>query len=293
MGDSGPRRPGVATTLDESEAGAPGADGDLASTRPRAISPAEQVEQRLQVTSPRMWLALLAFAAIIVSSIVWGVFGRAADEVHGHGTLLPAAGLYDIAVPLDGIVDEVKVSVGDQVSEGQSLVSLNQPRGETEEVKSAVSGKVVSLLVKRGTFVKAGTPVATIEPQGSELEGLLYVPAAAGKRVKPGMQVFLSPSTASSSQFGSMVGTVVDVSSLTVTPERLDLTLGNDSPLADQLLSGGPTLEVLVRLERADTSSGFVWSASRGPDFSITSGTLIDGSVVIAEGSPTKQILGG
>jgi hypothetical protein len=48
----------------------------------------------------------------------------------------------------------------------------------------------------------------------------------------------------------------------------------------------------VVQLESADTPSGFAWTASNGPAFPITSGTLVDGSVVIDESSPVEQILG-
>jgi HlyD family secretion protein len=89
-----------------------------------------------------------------------------------------------------------------------------------------------------------------------------------------------------------MIGTVAEVSSLTVSAEQLNVSLGRNSPLIDALLARGPALEAVVVLESADTPSGFAWTASDGPDFPITSGTLVDGSVVIAEGSPFEQILG-
>ncbi len=285
-----------ATATAEKTPGVGGADSvagameDDASGRPQ--SPAEQIEERLQVTSPRMWLALLGFLVLIVSSLVWGVFGKAADEVHGQGTILPSAGLYEIAAPIDGTITSISVAVGDHVADHTPLVKLTEARGETGDVGSFVSGKVVALFVRVGTFVKAGTPIATIEPDGSDLQGILYVPVSAGKRIKSGMPVYLSPSTASASAYGSMVGAVSSISSLAVTHDRLDLTLGKNAPLADVLRSGGPVLEVVVKLDRANTPSGFRWSTGNGPDFLITSGTSLEGTVVIGEASPTKVLLG-
>jgi HlyD family secretion protein len=106
------------------------------------------------------------------------------------------------------------------------------------------------------------------------------------------MTAFIAPSTTPSSQYGTMKGTVTEVSSLTVSAEQLGVSLGRNSPLIGALLDRGPALEVVVTLERADTPSGFAWTASNGPNFPITSGTLVDGSVVIDEGSPFQQILG-
>jgi HlyD family secretion protein len=121
---------------------------------------------------------------------------------------------------------------------------------------------------------------------------VLYVGAADGKQILPGMTAFIAPSTTPSSQYGTMKGTVTEVSSLTVGAEQLGVSLGRNSPLIGALLDRGPALEVVVTLERADTPSGFAWTASNGPNFPITSGTLVDGSVVIDEGSPFQQILG-
>ena len=54
----------------------PVAEGSIIEDAPpvpsRATTPAEQVEQRLQVTSPRMWLALAGFVVLIVVGLVWG-----------------------------------------------------------------------------------------------------------------------------------------------------------------------------------------------------------------------------
>ena len=42
--------------------------------------------------------------------------------------------------------------------------------GEVEEVRSAIDGTILALLVKLGSYVDAGSPVATIEPAGSDLQ---------------------------------------------------------------------------------------------------------------------------
>lgn len=284
---------GVATAEETTGEARARDDADPSSGEPRRLaSPTDQIEQRLQVTSPRMWLALLGFFVIIVSAIVWGVLGKADDEVRGQGSILPSAGLYEIAAPIDGTITSLDIKVGDHVQAHTSLMKLTTARDETGDIGSNVSGKVVALFVRQGTFVKAGTPLVTIEPDGSDLQGILYVPASAGKRVKPGMPAYLSPSTASASAYGSMVGTVATVSDFPVNRERLELILGQNAPIIDQLLAEGPSLEVTVQLEHADTPSGFKWSTGSGPDFPITSGTPLEGTVVIGQGSPTKVIVG-
>jgi len=239
-----------------------------------------------------MWLALAGFVVLIVAGLVWGVVGRAADQVSGVGLMLPSAGLYDLSSPVPGIVGGISARSGDELTAGQRVLTLTRADGGTQEVTSAIDGTILSLLVKLGSYVNAGSPVATIAPAGSDVQVVMFVGASDGKQVRPGMTAFIAPSTTPSSQYGSMKGTVTEVSDLTVTADQLAVTLGTNSPLIATLLDRGPALEVVVQLERADTPSGFAWTASDGPDFPITSGTLVDGSVVIRERSPLQQILG-
>jgi len=206
--------------------------------------------------------------------------------------MLPSDGLYDLSSPTPGIVRGITARNGDELTAGETVLNLALADGSVKEVTSAIDGTILALLVKLGSYVDAGSPVATIEPAGSDLQVAMFVGASDGKQVRPGMTAFIAPSTTPSSQYGAMRGKVTEVSGLTVSAEQLAVTLGANSPLIEVLLDRGPALEVTVQLERADNPSGFVWSASNGPEFPITSGTLVDGSVVIDEGSPVQQILG-
>ncbi|HET8927430.1 MAG TPA: HlyD family efflux transporter periplasmic adaptor subunit [Microbacterium sp.] len=261
-------------------------------THRRAVTPAEHVEQRLQVTTPRMWLALVGFVILIVAGLVWGILGRAADQVEGVGVMLPSDGLYELSSPAAGIVRGITAQNGDTVTTGEQVLSLEQADGQIREVRSAIDGSIVALLVKLGSYLDAGTVIASIEPAGSDLQVVVFVGAAAGKQITTGMTAYIAPSTAPAAQYGMMKGTVTEVSSLTVSADQLEVTLGTHSPLIDVLLARGPALEVVVQLERAATPSGFAWTASNGPNFPITSGTPVDASVVIDQSSPLQQILG-
>lgn len=258
----------------------------------RAVTPAERVEQRLHVTTPRMWLALVGFVILIVAGLVWGILGRAADQVEGVGIMLPSDGLYELSSPTAGTVRGITAQNGDTVTAGERVLSLEQPDGQVREVRSAIDGSIVALLVKLGSYLDPGDVIASIEPAGSDLQVVVFVGAAAGKQITTGMTAYIAPSTAPPAQYGMMTGTVTEVSSLTVSADQLEVTLGTHSPIIDVLLARGPALEVVVQLERADTPSGFAWTASNGPSFPITSGTPVDASVVIDQSSPLQQILG-
>ncbi len=80
---------------------------------------------------------------------------------------------------------------------------------ESARVTSPHAGRVLELFVDRGDVVSPGTPLFSLEVTSEELMAVLFVPASAGKRVRPGMRVRVSPSTVKREEYGSMLGRVV------------------------------------------------------------------------------------
>jgi HlyD family secretion protein len=51
------------------------------------FSTAEELEELMQVTTPRSWLILLALGSLIVAALIWGYFTTIATTVTGRGAL--------------------------------------------------------------------------------------------------------------------------------------------------------------------------------------------------------------
>src|SRR5947208_45532 len=75
-----------------------------------------------------------------------------------------------------GDVLDVKIAVGDQVSQGQPLVEIEAEKS-TVEVPSPVAGRVAKILVKKGEAVKVGQTFCLIEGEGGEKNGAKTAPA--------------------------------------------------------------------------------------------------------------------
>lgn len=154
-----------------------------------------------------------------------------------------------------------------------------------ELVLSSHYGVVSEIAVAAGDLVKFDTPVVSLLPTdrtlSSETPGpdyllaTLFVPAAEGKKVRPGMEVLIDPRSVRRDVYGYMIGTVRSVSDVPTTVERLRRLLRNDA-LARQLSQeGAPFLvQVVLRRERSNPS-GFAWTSSKGPEVRITAGTLL------------------
>jgi HlyD family secretion protein len=154
------------------------------------------------------------------------------------------------------------------------------------QVSSTVAGHVVELRHRVGDFVRNGEVIATIEPPSTAIEPVVYVSSANGKRVKPGMEVQVSPTTVRREEYGFMKGQIKTVGEYAVTSEGVEAVTGNKQ-LVEELLKSGTKIEVQVGLlANKDTASGYTWSSSGGPPFKIEGGTKVSVSVVASQTSP-------
>ena len=176
----------------------------------------------------------------------------------------------------DGLAIEAKT---------REIARLNAQLSEEQVVRSSHPGQVVEIKVNPGDVLAPGSALATLAPValGRDLQALMYVPPAEGKRVEPGMQAEISPTTVEREVYGHILAEVVSVAPLPATPEGMRRVLQNDQ-LVEQLSLGGAPIEVRLELRRTpDTPTGFEWSSSSGPVSGVNAGTLLEGKVVIEE----------
>ncbi len=101
----------------------------------RLASP-EQLDQLVQVTSPRAWVALAAIGALLLAALLWGIFGSIPSKVMGSCILIRPGGVDEIVAPGNGWVSDISVVAGEQVRHGQMIARVE--RGDSmEQIKSA------------------------------------------------------------------------------------------------------------------------------------------------------------
>jgi HlyD family secretion protein len=188
------------------------------------------------------------------------------------------------------VEDEHELVVLDnKVASAQRKVQTLMERLEREAtVVSSYAGRVVELKVNVGELVDHGTALLTLVPEGvrpdagDDLVSVIFVPAGEGKKIRPGMPVELSPSTAKRDEFGFLMGRVRSVAELPSTPEGMMRTLQNKQ-MVQTLSNNAAPIEVVVDLDRdPGTPSGYKWSSSRGPPIKINNGTLGEADVEVS-----------
>lgn len=253
--------------------------------------PAEAVAARLPVTDARSWLILLGIALLLIAGAVWAFFGQAPQTVKGQGIIVPAHGFVDAGRDANGFLSELLVAPGDHVMKGQIIARL-ETDGVLSDVPAPATGTIATILERTGGYSDPGLPLMTIDPDRDADVAVAFVPALTGSQVRAGMAARVGLATYPSSQYGTITGTVKSIAVLPATPERIALLVGGNASLADYFAAGGPVLEVTVQLDPDPASpSGYHWTFGTGPQTSLTTGTLADVNVVIADGSPIERIL--
>jgi HlyD family secretion protein len=172
----------------------------------------------------------------------------------------------------------------------RNLTGLEHEVEINSSVVSPYEGQVIELKAVPGGLVAAGAPILAIQPEGSTLEVLVYVPSLQAKAVAPGMEAEISPSTVRREEFGFILGQVVYVGQFPASFDALMRNFQNET-LVNSIMKEGPVTELRVVLERdPNTQSGFKWSSSRGPAITITSGTLGTVQVITRKQSPASLL---
>lgn len=229
------------------------------------LSSPERLDELIEVTTPRLWLALLGALILIVMALDWGLYGSVPTLVHGQGILIRDGGLQRVVATDGGLVKQLLVRVGDDVARDQVVARLLQPaENRAVYVSSPYAGRVVELGVTEGSMVTSGTPLLSVEQPGRSLEAILYLPSTDAKKLGPGMSVQLAPASVKREEYGLLLGRVATVGTYPATPAGMQRVLGSEE-LARALAANGQPVEIRVELDRNPaTSSGYQWTSTLG-----------------------------
>ncbi len=397
------------------------------------LSSPEKLDEMMQVTTPKNWLALATFIVLAFLALLWGIFGSLPTKVKGTGIFIKSGGVFKVEPRGEGELKDLRVSVGSRVEKGDIIARIHQPellsklakaravltelneekevllrfdrktrsldaesikaerenilekirnlqekktwlrkklksqkklfeqglitnntfldtkeqlhstltainklkselkKGKLETEKrrkvskdkisaltqkinnakrqieslsekinvasnviSPFSGRVLEVMADVGDFVSHRKPLVTMELVGKEiqdLEAVFYIPVQDGKKVMPGMDVQISPSTANAQEFGFMKGKITSVADFPSTSGGM-MRLLNNEKLVNMLSQQGAPLEIYADLiPSEETISGYKWSSPQGAPMKIYSGTLFSCTVVVKRQAPISLVI--
>lgn len=174
------------------------------------------------------------------------------------------------------------------------LEQANAKLALSTRVISRFEGRILEVLVREGSQVTAGAPLANLELAdggGSRPEIVMAVPARDGIRVKPGMNVRISPEFAQKEEFGFVLGRVTAIGSFPVTRDRMKQILQNEQ-LVDTFGGKEAVFEVHVEmLPDPHTRSGYKWSSSKGYPEPLHSGAIVQAEIIVEQRRPISLLV--
>lgn len=92
----------------------------------------ENLDQLVQVVSPKRWLSLVALSTLVAAGLAWSILGRIPVMVKGQGVLVYPSKIVNFQSPSSGRLLSLAVKPGDQVTKGQVLAIIDQSELQKE-----------------------------------------------------------------------------------------------------------------------------------------------------------------
>lgn len=257
----------------------------------RAVSP-NQLDQIMQVTTPKGWLALLALAGLVLGAVLWSILTTIPSTVSAQGVLARVGGVERVVARSSGQIQTIAVSEGAPVRRGQTLLTLARSGGGPRTtIASPVNGRVLTIAATRGQPVDRGASLLTIDPSDAQLELVLYLSPADGGSIRPGMDVRIAPATLAQGDQATLKGTVRGVTTYAGSRADLQRILGQGGA-SPALWAGGAPLAVHVALtpDRA-APGGYTWSSPPGTQVALLTGTACTATITVSRHRPISQVL--
>lgn len=102
------------------------------------LSSPEQLDQQLQVTSPKGWIALLALWGVLAAVILWSIIGTVPTREEGRGIIVVGGGLKVVVSPGKGRLRSIDIEVDDLIEPGDIVGTISQQnlQDELDEARS-------------------------------------------------------------------------------------------------------------------------------------------------------------
>jgi HlyD family secretion protein len=172
------------------------------------------------------------------------------------------------------------------------LESLQQQYSLASNLVSPLEGVVTEKLVLLGDIVNANQAVLTLESPKRDYLAIVYIPISAGpKRIKPGMDVQVSLNAFAKERYGYLQGKVTTMSKYSSTKQGMIAVIKNTDAV-QSMKASGPVFSVQIELlHDKSTLSGYQWSSTAGSQIDFTSGSDCMGLITVGQQKPISLII--
>ncbi|MEI6621279.1 MAG: HlyD family efflux transporter periplasmic adaptor subunit [Actinomycetes bacterium] len=158
----------------------------------RQLDVPKSLDNLLQLTPPRMWIAIVGTAIVIIAALIYAGSTVRVQSIAATGRAVAAPGVGTAPSPADGVITEVLVAQGASVKSGDPIARGLADSGSPMTVLAPVSGQVWQQIAGAGTPVIKDEAVTQILPTNSGSQVLLQVPEADSAGMEVGQKVNLT-----------------------------------------------------------------------------------------------------
>ncbi len=253
------------------------------------VQSADPIDRVVRLAPKWTVFVLLACGLLVVGTIIWAVVGTVTSSVTTRA-LYTERGSTNVVATKAERVDRVLVALGQEVHEGQQLVTLQSGAAQV----SPQDGTITAILVSEGSAMWPGKTTVVVSDLAEPDEVVMLVPADMTGTVVVGLPVRMEVSTAPASKYGYLLGTVDEISYAPYTLQQTADKLGLEQQVVAVELGSEPALLATVRLSYdATTPSKHRWSVGNGPPFVITQGVPVTAQIILDEEHPLEVVFGG
>lgn len=259
---------------------------DLGRPVPQSADPIDRVVR----LAPKWTLfVLLACGLLVLGTIIWAVGGTVTTSVSTRG-LYNERGTMDVLATRQATVDQVLVSLGQQVTQGQQVVTLE----DGSVMVSPQDGTITSVLVSGGSVLSPNEATMEVTDLATVDQVVTVVPASMTGSVVVGMPARIAVSSAPPSRYGYLLGTIDAISRSPDTVAQIATKLELEEGVVASLLGAEPALLATIRLNfDPNVPSGYRWSVGDGPPFVITQGVPVIAQIILSEQHPIEVVFPG
>ena len=178
--------------------------------------------------------------------------------------------------------------------ERRKLTQLKTNLRDNSVILSTAAGQVAAIMVSENDLVAPGDRILNLEGGDDQpFQVILFVKLVEGKKVQPGFEVQISPTTHRREEFGVIRGDVVEVSSSPVTHEEVKRTFNNDR-LAERFTEEVPyRIDIAPRLlpDTGLDKPRFDWTSAKGLEVQLDSNTPCSAQVIVEQRRPITLII--